>query len=93
MFHPVLYLSASRLGLWKNDLCYRFYGGPASVAHILELGNQPALCFARDCCYITVQQHVELTSLCSEIGKMLGSMINNTSPFLTADRGPLASAF
>jgi four helix bundle protein len=41
-----------------------------------------SLDFAKDCGYITVEQHAELTSLCQEVGKMLGSMINNPGPFL-----------
>ena len=41
-----------------------------------------SLDFAKDCGYISDQQHAELTSLCTEIGKMLGSMINNPAPFL-----------
>ena len=41
-----------------------------------------SLDFARDCGYITVQQHSELTALNAEIGKMLGSMLNNPTPFL-----------
>jgi len=45
-----------------------------------------SLDFAKDCGYITEEQHIELTSLCSEIGKMLGSMINNPRPFLISDR-------
>jgi four helix bundle protein len=44
-----------------------------------------SLDFAKDCGYLTVEQHVELALLCSEIGKMLGSMINNPGPFLIAD--------
>lgn len=44
-----------------------------------------SLDFARDCHYITLEQHHELTSLCREIGKMLGSMIRNPQAFLTAD--------
>jgi len=42
-----------------------------------------SLDFAKDCNYITAHQHTELTALCQEIGKMLGSMINNPKPFLT----------
>ena len=41
-----------------------------------------SLDFARDCGYITIAQHAELTTLCAEIGKMLGSMINNPTSFL-----------
>ena len=39
--------------------------------------------FAKDCGYITVSQHAEMTALCAEIGRMLGSMIKNPTPFLT----------
>jgi len=44
-----------------------------------------SLDFAKDCGYITVEQHIELTSLCHEIGKMLGSMIRNPVPFLISE--------
>ena len=44
-----------------------------------------SLDFARDCGYITIAQHAELTTLCAEIGKMLGSMINNPTSFLISD--------
>ena len=42
-----------------------------------------ALDFAKDCRYISAEQHIELTSLCSEVGRMLGGMINNPAGFLT----------
>jgi four helix bundle protein len=45
-----------------------------------------SLDFAKDCAYITPEQHTEMTSLCQEIGKMLGSMINNPGPFLISDQ-------
>jgi four helix bundle protein len=41
-----------------------------------------SLDFAKDCGYITADRHAELTALCIEIGKMLGSMIKNPTPFL-----------
>ncbi|MCE9526779.1 MAG: four helix bundle protein [Planctomycetales bacterium] len=41
-----------------------------------------SLDFARDCGYITMEVHKELTGLNLEIGKMLGAMIRNPSPFL-----------
>jgi four helix bundle protein len=41
-----------------------------------------SLDFARDCGYITAQEHRELTDCCAEVGKMLGAMINNPAPFL-----------
>jgi four helix bundle protein len=45
-----------------------------------------SLDFARDCSYITLQQHAALTALCREVGGMLGSMIKNPVPFLISDR-------
>ena len=44
-----------------------------------------SLDFARDCRYITSETHNELTSLCLEVGKMLGSMIKAPDIFLTSD--------
>jgi four helix bundle protein len=44
-----------------------------------------SLDFTKDCGYITAEQHIELTSLCHEIGKMLGSMIRNPVPFLISE--------
>ena len=41
-----------------------------------------SLDFALDAQYITAEQHQELTALCAEIGRMLGSMIQNPDPFL-----------
>ncbi|MBU4199028.1 MAG: four helix bundle protein [Verrucomicrobia bacterium] len=41
-----------------------------------------SLDFARDCAYITAQEHCELTAECQDIGKMLGSMIRNPGKFL-----------
>lgn len=40
-----------------------------------------SLDFAKDCRYITSEQHAELTPLCQEIGKMLGSMIKTPALF------------
>ena len=45
-----------------------------------------SLDFAKDCDYISTEEHKELMNLCQQVGKMLGSMINNPSPFLTSDR-------
>src|SRR5258707_15486812 len=41
-----------------------------------------SLDFARDCKYITPAEHAHLTSLCAEVGAMLGSMIKDPSGFL-----------
>jgi four helix bundle protein len=41
-----------------------------------------SLDYAKDCGYISVQEHTELTLECCEIGKMLGSMLQNLNPFL-----------
>jgi four helix bundle protein len=43
-----------------------------------------SLDFARDCGYITTGEHEILLHLNREIGRMLGSMIRNPKPFLTA---------
>jgi four helix bundle protein len=42
-----------------------------------------ALDFARDCDYISGEQHRELTADCTEIGKMLGAMSSPDSFLLT----------
>ncbi len=44
-----------------------------------------SLDFARDCHYITADQHAMLTGMCQEIGKMLGQMIKHPTPFLISD--------
>ena len=44
-----------------------------------------SLDFAKDCRYITSEQHGELTFLSREIGKMLGSMITIPRAFLISD--------
>jgi four helix bundle protein len=41
-----------------------------------------SLDFALNCGFITGEQHRELTGIGTEIGKMLGSMIQNPHPFL-----------
>ena len=40
-----------------------------------------SLDFARDCGYISAEEHSDLTTRCAEIGRMLGSMIQNPNPF------------
>jgi four helix bundle protein len=35
--------------------------------------------------YMTSAEHNELTGLCAEVGRMLGSMIRNPDPFLLSD--------
>jgi four helix bundle protein len=44
-----------------------------------------SLDFAKDCGYITMLEHKDLTTQSIEVGKMLGSMIQNPEPFLTPD--------
>ncbi len=44
-----------------------------------------SLDLTKDCGYITLEQHREMAALCQQVGKMLGSMINNPGPFLTSD--------
>jgi four helix bundle protein len=44
-----------------------------------------SLDYARDCGYISVEEHRTLSEACLEIGRMLGSMIRNPDPFLLDD--------
>ena len=45
-----------------------------------------SLDFAKDCGYFNAETHRELVALNVEVGKMLGSMLNNPGPFfLTPD--------
>lgn len=45
-----------------------------------------SLDFAKDCCYITAEEHKDMTGRCAEIGRMLGSVILNPTPFLSPTR-------
>jgi len=38
--------------------------------------------FAKDCGYISNEDHIRLTSKCKEVGAMLGNMLKNPAPFL-----------
>lgn len=38
--------------------------------------------FARDCAYISSEEHVRLTSDCREVGAMVGKMLNRPEQFL-----------
>ena len=38
--------------------------------------------YAKDCSYITTDEHSDLTSKCASVGAMLGSMLKNPVPFL-----------
>jgi four helix bundle protein len=42
-----------------------------------------SLDFAHDCSYISPEEYRDLTALCQEVGRMLGSMIKNPGSFLT----------
>ena len=42
--------------------------------------------FARDCHYITEEEHQQLTAECRSIGAMLGKMLSNPTPFLISKR-------
>ncbi len=41
-----------------------------------------ALDFAKDCGFITPEDHDRLVALCDEVRRMLGAMLNNPCPFL-----------
>lgn len=43
-----------------------------------------SLDFARDCGYISPEQHEKLVAKCTEIGRMLGGMIRKPESFLTS---------
>ena len=38
--------------------------------------------YARDCGHLAVEKHAELTKQVVEVGRMLGGMLNNPTPFL-----------
>ena len=42
-----------------------------------------SLDFAKDCGYLAADEHTDLTTRCAEVGRMLGSMIRNPTPFLS----------
>jgi four helix bundle protein len=44
--------------------------------------------FARDCGYLSSEDHKRLTGDCQEVGAMLGSMVNNPAMFLLKSRPP-----
>jgi four helix bundle protein len=46
-----------------------------------------SLDFASECGYLAPDEHAMLTSLCTEIGKMLGSMIHHPDTFLLTPAG------
>lgn len=42
--------------------------------------------YARDCGYITNEKHSDLAQMALEVGRMLGSMMNNPNPFLLVNK-------
>lgn len=44
-----------------------------------------SLDLAKDCNYLSAQEHARLTSVNHEVGRMLGAMIKNPAPFLISD--------
>ncbi len=44
--------------------------------------TETSLDFARDCGYLTEDEHHRLVNRCREIGRMLGGMIRDPQPFL-----------
>jgi four helix bundle protein len=47
-----------------------------------------SLDFAKDCCYLSPDEHRDLSARCSAIGRMLGAMIQRPAPFLSIGRLP-----
>ena len=44
-----------------------------------------SLDFARDCGYISSEQHKELVGICAEIGRMLGGMMKKSDSFVLSE--------
>ena len=44
--------------------------------------TESSLDFGKDCAYINEETHKKLVALNHEVGKMLGSMIKNPTPFI-----------
>ncbi|MEO7725522.1 MAG: four helix bundle protein [Chthoniobacterales bacterium] len=44
-----------------------------------------SLDFAKDCGYITATEHTKLTDLSREIGRMLGAMLKDPTPFISTE--------
>lgn len=44
-----------------------------------------SLDFAKECGYLSPEQHASLTSACAEIGRMIGGMIKKSESFFTSD--------
>ncbi len=42
-----------------------------------------SLDFAKDCGYLSPEEHRDFTARCAEIGRMLGAMLQNPTPFLS----------
>jgi four helix bundle protein len=45
-----------------------------------------ALDYARDCGYLTADEHLELITLCDEVQRMLGGMLAKPEAFVICDR-------
>ena len=54
-------------------------------AHFVSKLTDSSLDFARDCEYISIDEHRALTSKCAEIGRMLNGMMKKSSSFLSHD--------
>ena len=44
-----------------------------------------SLDFAKECGYLSPEEHASLTSACAEIGRMIGGMIKKSDAFMTSD--------
>jgi four helix bundle protein len=45
-----------------------------------------SLDFSKDCNYLSPDEHKDLSARCAEVGRMLGSIIQNPTPFLSHPR-------
>jgi four helix bundle protein len=53
-----------------------------------ETETDTSLDFAKDCGYLTNEEHKDFSHRCAEVGRMLGWMIQNPAPFLIATSKP-----
>ena len=59
---------------WQKHLQCLFHGASSETDSWLD--------FAKDCGYISSDQHQGLVTKCKSVGSMLGSMMKNPDPFI-----------
>lgn len=67
---------------WAKRRYYAHFVSKLSDCDGENSESDTSLDFALRCGYLSEEQHEELTSLCAEVGRMLGKMIREPEPFL-----------